>query len=434
MEKKFLLAGQPSTLINQSFMPECFARTIAAQSALLRLFGLLRRSPIQNGLSKKWLARTQKAARAEYGEETFTNRFLAVFPYAELRQDDNSPLYLRSYCPDGYTARESVTAETFAATIKAAGVTESIFLDPHSEKALRHFAGMETLCLTAAPLFADWLLKKPEDGEALINKNNYKTTAFVPLDLGAAQKNMHLAKIIKERTGWDIRVVALGKKRSGHSEVGEQDILCGNLEGIENVFLFDDSGASFGSILKTAKSLKVSRVIPCISHGVLCGKYLENIMSAVNLGVVPKFAITNSLPQADRVGSLPISESLIDVLPVENMMAFFAREVALRSIKEVKEDPRFWEYVLTPKSKLQVGLELGIPFETITHSLELEPNSVPLIEEALRLPVSVREKLPEDLRKRINSIFEFQLPGHLDAIIYQEIARIANLVNQLLKS
>lgn len=337
-----------------------------------------------------------KSKRVEYGEETLTNRFLAVYPYAELRQDDNSPLYLRSYCRDGYTAREANTAQTLAETTRASGVTEQIFLDPHSEKAMRFLREDKTLCLTAAPLFAKWLLEKN-----LVSEK----TAIVALDLGAAQKCQHLANILRRLTGWKIEVVILGKKRSGHSEVGEQDFILGSLKDKTTAILFDDCVASAGSILKTAKSLQSLKVqvIPCITHGILCGKYVENITDAIAIGTIPVFAITNSLPQAQRASYLPISS--LEVLPVQDMLAFFAREVALRSINEVKNDPRFKDYVLTPNSKLQVGLELGIPFDKITEALELEENSPAMIQEALRLPSRSFEKLPIELRQKIRAIF-----------------------------
>jgi phosphoribosylpyrophosphate synthetase len=337
-----------------------------------------------------------KSRRNEYGEETLANRFLAVYPYAELRQDDNSPLYLRSYCRDGYTAREAVTAQILAETTRASGVTEQIFIEPHSEKAMRFFKEDETLCLTAAPVFAKWLLENN-----LVNEK----TAVCALDLGAAQKCQHLASILKRATGWEIDVVILGKKRSGHSEVGEQDFILGNLENKTTAILFDDLVASAGSILKTAQSLRSInvKVIPCITHGILCGKYVENITGSIELGTIPTFAITNSLPQAQRASYLPITS--LEVLPIQQMLAFFAREVALRSINEVKNDPRFVDYVLTPKSKLQVGLELGIPFDKITHALELEENSVAMVAEALRLPTSIFEQLPKSLRQKIRAIF-----------------------------
>lgn len=337
-----------------------------------------------------------QSQRKEYDEETLTHRFLCVYPYAELRQDDNSPLYLRSYCNHNYTAREAVTAQKLAAMTRAVGVTEQIFLEPHSEKAIRFFQENETLCLTAAPVFAKWLLERN-----LVTEK----TAIVALDLGAAQKCVQLAEILKRETGWEIDIVVLGKKRSGHSEVGKQDFMTGNLKDKDTAIIFDDCVASAGSILNTAKSLKNFnvKVIPAITHGILCGKYVENITGAIDLETIPAFAVTNSLPQAQRASYLPISS--LNVLPIQEMLAFFAREVALRSINEVKNDPRFADYVLTPKSKLQVGLELGIPFEQIAHSLELEENSTAMVMETLRLPAPLFKKLPASLWRKILLIF-----------------------------
>ncbi len=344
----------------------------------------------------------KKSRRIEYGEKPFAKRFIGLFPYAELREDQNSAGYLRSYWPAPRQAREAVTAQIFADTIAGAGVTEGIFLDVHSEIAMRHFTNMETLCLTSAPIFADWLLDNK-----LITADNYKTAALVALDIGALQKNLHLSEVIKRKTGWEIKVALLGKKRSGHSEVGKQELLMGSLDGVQTAILFDDIVASAGSILKTAKSMVekgVKKVIPCIAHGVLCGKYAENITGAIATGVIPKFAITNSLPQANDMDFLPIG---LDVLPVEDMLAFFGREVALRSIKDVKEDPRFQDYVLTPKSKLHVGLKIGVPFETLVDAIEIDMNSSAMLDEILRLPPDLQKKLPEFLQQKLTIISQF---------------------------
>lgn len=322
-------------------------------------------------------------------------------PYAELRQDQNSSGYLRTYWPEPREAREAISAQKFANCIAACGVTEGIFLDPHSEIAIRHFENnkTKTLCLTAAPLFADWLLS---DKNKLVNEK----TVIVALDIGAAQKCMHLASILEARTGFKIDVIVLGKKRSGHSEVGQQDLIYGSFVGKDNAIIFDDVVASAGSILKTAKSLLsqgIKSVTPAITHGVLCGKYVENITEAQKLGVINKFAITNSLPQANDVEFLPIG---LEVLEIEEMLSFFSRQSALYSIETVKNDLRFKDYVLTPKSKLQVILELGIPYENILEILDIDPGTPVIVQEALRLPKEIREKLPEEIKHKIKQIFD----------------------------
>lgn len=282
-------------------------------------------------------------------EPPFTNRFLALFPYAELRQDRNSPPAMRTYRPEE-TAYEAITAQILAQSLKASGVTEAIFLDPHSHQAINYFdtAGIKTLCLTAAPIFADWLMA---------HHHVDADTDVVGLDEGSAQKCLHLQTILRQKTNLPIGLSVLRKHRSGHSEVDQETLIVGNPKG-KKAIIFDDIGASFESILATSDALiqyECPLVVPCLTHAVFAGKYLENITKAANRGIISRVAVTNSLPQSDSANFLPVP---IDVLPVEQMLAFFAREVAISSIAEVKANPRYQDFILTPRPKDQVVASL----------------------------------------------------------------------------
>jgi phosphoribosylpyrophosphate synthetase len=284
-------------------------------------------------------------------ESTITDRFIAVLPYAELREDDNSPLYLRKdYTAYPESAREAVTARIFANSLASNGVTDAIFIDPHSEKGMRHFKDINTLCLTAAPLFVDHLIE-----------NNYidESTELVALDIGAAQKCFHMAKIIYQRTGISVQVTILNKARSGHGEVDKQEIIYGDPKG-KKVIIFDESVASGGSIVTTSKTLVKAgskEIIPCITHPILCGKYSRNIQQGTRTGIMPVFLTTNTLPQSRRVDYMSIG---LEVLPIDKMLAFFARQVAITSIEAVKSDPSFSDYILTPIPKTQLIEDLNL--------------------------------------------------------------------------
>ena len=280
--------------------------------------------------------------RGENGASPLTDRFIALFPDAELRQDDNTPRSARTYWKQ--ESREANTARILANVLKISGVTEAIILDPHSEKAMRYFKHIDTLCLTADPFFADWLIAND-----FVDDN----TDIVALDLGTAQKCLHLRNILASRTGFNVGLSILDKKRRGHSEIGSQSLVYGNPYG-KRAILRDDRVASAGSILKSSSSLVTygcTQVVPCITHGVLRGKYVENIAEATETGIIPAFAITNSLPQSSDAEFLPVG---IEVLPVEHMLAFFGREVALRGIEQVRNDPEYQDYILTPQPKEQV--------------------------------------------------------------------------------
>lgn len=281
-------------------------------------------------------------------EPPFTNRFLALFPYAELRQDCSSPPEMRTYWPE--VAYEAIIAQVLAQSLKANGVTEAIFLEPHSYQAVNYFDSVEieTLCLTAAPVFADWLIA---------NHHVDANTDVVGLDEGSAQKCLHLQTILRRRTNLPIGLSVLRKHRSGHSEVDQETLIVGNPKG-KKAIIFDDIGASFESIFVTTDGLiqyHCPLVVPCLTHAVFAGKYLENITKAANKGTIPRVAVTNSLPQSDSANFLPVP---IDVLPVEQILAFFARQVAISSIAEVKADPRYQDFILTPRPKDQVIAEL----------------------------------------------------------------------------
>jgi phosphoribosylpyrophosphate synthetase len=271
-------------------------------------------------------------------DPTITDNFITMFIYAELRQDDDGPDYLKSEYWN-QTARESNTALLLADTIIGNGIKGAIFLDPHSEKSMRYFSSIETLCLTAIPLFAKWIV----DNHKLDDNSK-----IVALDIGALQKCMLMQDILRRITHKDIGLVVYHKKRSGHSKIDQQTLIYGEPKGSINIIV-DESVASGGSLADLART-QIGEKIACITHGILCKGYAKNIRTARKSGLTA-LALSNSLPQTREVNYMPVSFSTI---PIEVLMSFFGKEVAARSIKEVREDPRFNDFVLTPKPKTEV--------------------------------------------------------------------------------
>lgn len=278
--------------------------------------------------------------------QPLTQRFQALFPYAELRQDRNTSPDQKGYWGD--IAYETVMAQLLADTIIANGVTEAIFLDPHSADAVSYFDSIDTLCLTAAPLFADWLI---ENG--FVDKNS----VIAALDLGTLQRNVHLAQVISRKVGYQLPIALFDKTRPEASKIEEHVLIRGDVNH-KRAIVFDDIGATMKSILsviKLAKDHGCRQIVPCITHGVLCGEFLKNINLATSSGSVPAMAYTDSLPQAQNLEFMPVD---ISVLSVGKMLAYFSKISALTSIDDVKNDPQYQDYILTPKHPSQVLEEL----------------------------------------------------------------------------
>ncbi len=281
-------------------------------------------------------------------EQTLTDRLIAVLPYAELREDVNSPKRMRKYWQQ--EAREAVTAQIAAYTMASVGYSEVIFTHPHSKEAVDFFEeNMETLCLSTAPIAADWLIKY-----GWVDGN----TDIVALDIGAAQACHNLVNILNYRTNLNIGLTVLKKDRPEAGKVTSQDIVLGNPQG-KRTIVYDDVGASFQSMLTTGKGLHSygsPETIVVLSHGVLSGEYMKNLAAIGDVGTIKALIYTNSLPQAaEKQHFLPIS---VEVIEIEEMLAFFAREVAFKSMQAVKEDPQLQDYILAPRNKHEVLEEL----------------------------------------------------------------------------
>lgn len=282
-------------------------------------------------------------------EDVLSDRFILLLPYAELRQDKNTSRDQRTYWEE--EAREAISAQLIANILGSNGVSEAIILQPHSAEALAYFdRWMDTLSLSASPLFAQWLVQK-----------NYvdNHTVVLGLDEGGAQEAQHTAGILTKLTGYDVGVAVLRKDRPEAGSVRSSDLIVGDPGG-KRVIVRDDLVSSASSLLTTAGALHkfgCREVINCITHGVLSGDYLRNIAAAQKLGIIRDFAITNSLPQAEDAPFMPLR---LEVLNIDEMLAFFARQVAISSIQEVKTDPQWQDYILTPRPKGEVIEELKL--------------------------------------------------------------------------
>jgi len=280
----------------------------------------------------------------ERGRPPVADRVTALVIYEESRMDkDSSP------ATGEYQTGEAITAEIFAQCLGLA-YDEAIILGCHSSEAASYL-NIPILHVTAAPLFADWLI---ENG-----KINPKTK-IVALDKGSLQGCLRLC----DRVGLDRKsnVVVCDKHRGGHNIVSGQDILYGDFSG-DNLIIFDDRIDTAGSIGATCAAINLSKGgVPCVegggltvmaTHGILSLQARANIQHLLEGGTISDLVLTDSLPAAAY--KLEGIEGVV-VLPAAPLMSRLANEVIERSIADIEQDPgsELAPYIMRPQPKEEV--------------------------------------------------------------------------------
>ena len=202
------------------------------------------------------------------------NRVTAVVPYFGYARQDRK-----------HEGRVPITAKLVANLMVTSGIHRVLTVDLHAQQ-IQGFFDVPVDHLTARPVHLDYLRSLNLTDPVVVSPDtgSIKIADKVAKALGAT-----LAIIDKRRTGDSSTEVAhvIG-------EIGSRDAI-----------VVDDMITTAGSItnaIKTARQFGAKRVIPMVTHAVLCGDAYERL-SGVSLDTL---VVTDSIPLKRRFAELPI--------------------------------------------------------------------------------------------------------------------------------
>jgi len=214
-------------------------------------------------------------------------RITAVIPYFGYARQDRKD-----------QPRVPITAKLVANLITTAGANRVLTLDLHAGQ-LQGFFDIPLDHLYAINDFIEF-----------IKKLKLRNIVIVSPDVGGVKLARNYAKIL------NCGFAVIDKRRDSPSSTEVINIL-GEVKN-KNVVIVDDLIATGSSLIKASEALKekgAKKIIACITHGVLCGKDIENIKNSC----IDLLAITDSIPlpkekQIDKIKVVSISKLLAEAI------------------------------------------------------------------------------------------------------------------------
>ncbi|HWB13623.1 MAG TPA: ribose-phosphate pyrophosphokinase [Pirellulales bacterium] len=213
-------------------------------------------------------------------------RITAVIPYYGYARQDRKD-----------EGRVPITAKLVANLITRAGANRVLAMDLHAAQ-IQGFFDVPVDHLYAAPVLNDHFARM---------KLNEEDVVVVSPDEGSTKRALWHAK----RLG--TRLAIVDKRRSSAEKTRQENIIGASVEG-KIALMFDDMISTAGSICGAAKKVHEAgarEVHVAATHGVLCGKAIENIEKAP----IKSMVITDTIP-------LPPEKKLpnIQVLTVAHLL------------------------------------------------------------------------------------------------------------------
>ncbi len=153
--------------------------------------------------------------------------------------------------------RDPVTSRYVAQVMEAVGIDRVVVVDVHNLAAFQNAFRIESVELTARPLFVATLLGLTA-GEPLV---------VVSPDAGGAKRAEALRELLSDRIGEEVPLAFLQKKRSEGKVSG--DAVVGDVAG-STAIIVDDLISSGTTIVRAARALRrqgARRVLACVTHG-----------------------------------------------------------------------------------------------------------------------------------------------------------------------
>ena len=199
------------------------------------------------------------------------DRITAVMPYFGYARQDRKD-----------EGRVPITAKLCANIITRAGADRVLTMDLHSPQ-IQGFFDVPVDHLYAAPVLNEYFASMDVPNDELI---------VVSPDEGSVKRALWHAKRL------NVPIAIVDKRRSSAEKTMQANIIGANVEG-KTVLMFDDmistAGSICGAVAKVCES-GAKRVCVAATHGVLCGKAIENL-NAAKLDVL---VLTDTIPLAQE--------------------------------------------------------------------------------------------------------------------------------------
>ncbi len=210
-------------------------------------------------------------------------RITAVIPYFGYARQDRKT-----------KSRDPISAKLVANLITSSGVDRVLTLDLHAPQ-IQGFFDIPVDNLVAAPLFADYFMKKfGSDRSNLL---------VVSPDVGSVAR----ARNFSHRLGVGLAIVDKRREKANQSEVMN---IIGDVEG-KDVILYDDMVDTAGSLCGAAKAIKENgarNVYACATHAVLSGPAIQRISESAITELVFLDSIPNRPEKAcDKISFLSVA-------------------------------------------------------------------------------------------------------------------------------
>jgi ribose-phosphate pyrophosphokinase len=217
-------------------------------------------------------------------------RITAVLPYYGYARQDRKD-----------QGRVPITAKLVANLITSAGANRVLALDLHAAQ-IQGFFDIPLDHLHAAPVINEYIRS--------LNIPDRDMIVFSP-DEGSIKR----ALLHQKKLGGSIAVV--DKRRISPTETKQANLIGASVEG-KVAIIFDDMISTATSVVgaaHVAKNHGARDVYVCATHGVLCGKAIENLRSAP----IKEIVITDSIPlppekQLPNVRVLSVSRLLAEAI------------------------------------------------------------------------------------------------------------------------
>lgn len=224
-------------------------------------------------------------------------KIIAVIPYFGWARQDRKD-----------KPRVSIGAKLIADMLSVAGVNRVITMDLHADQ-IQGFFNIPVDHLYASTIFIPY-----------IRSLNMENVAIASPDVGGSKRAGSYAKLL------DVPMVLGYKTREKANEVSEMKII-GKVKG-KNVIIVDDMVDTAGTLCKAANLIMeegARSVRAIVTHGVMSGKAIENVMNSA----LEQIVFTDSIPfDCSRC-------SKVKILTVSNLFAeTISRVQTNRSISE----------------------------------------------------------------------------------------------------
>lgn len=186
--------------------------------------------------------------------------------------------------------RDPVTSRYVAQLFEAAGVDRLVVLDVHNLAAFQNAFRIETVALTARPLFLRHLLPRLVGVEPVV----------VSPDAGGAKRAEAFRELLEAHLGRPVPLAFLEKKRSSGVVSGEAVV--GEVEGRLAVVI-DDIVASGTTMRRAAEALRrqgARAVVACATHGL----FTAGSEAVLASGAFDTFLVTDTIPPFRLPGGL----------------------------------------------------------------------------------------------------------------------------------